>query len=56
MNADSIKIKHLPSCKPEHMTEPDEEEIRDCLNCGLWEHVEVVSCSVQSARREAVAR
>jgi hypothetical protein len=34
----SDRIEHLPDCKPEHMSEPDEEGIRDCFNCGLWIH------------------
>lgn len=31
-------IEHLPECKPEHMTAPDWEGVRDCLSCGLWEY------------------
>lgn len=30
-------IEHAADCRPEHMTEPDEEGLRDCMNCGLWE-------------------
>jgi hypothetical protein len=30
-------IEHLSTCKPEHMSEPDEEGVRDCFNCGLFE-------------------
>lgn len=30
-------IEHLPDCRPEHLTKPDEEGLSDCTNCGLWE-------------------
>jgi len=30
-------IEHGPDCRPEDMSEPDEEGIRDCRCCGLWE-------------------
>jgi hypothetical protein len=33
-------IEHLPECEPEDMSEPDEEGIRDCMRCGLWEYPE----------------
>jgi hypothetical protein len=32
-------IEHDPSCTPNQMTPPDEEGIRDCLGCGLWEQI-----------------
>ena len=33
---DALDIPHAEDCKPEHMSEPDDEGTRDCLNCGLW--------------------
>lgn len=39
MNAQT-EILHRDDCKPEHMSAPDDEGIRDCLNCGLFEYPE----------------
>jgi hypothetical protein len=33
---DTHEIPHADDCRPEHLSEPDEEGIRDCENCGLW--------------------
>lgn len=32
-----MSIEHGPDCRPEDMSEPDEEGMRDCRTCGLWE-------------------
>ena len=32
----TVKVQHCPECGSRDLSEPDEEGLIDCLNCGIW--------------------